>query len=84
MEQICACNTKNCNCQVLASFVDRCSKMSNSTQILLAFQNECPNLKVNITSQVNNLNQSRSARNLELLRQTDKNELDELLGKLKY
>ena len=87
---MCPCSKKNCNCEILASYIDRCSKLlhqSNAAHHLnmTVFNNECPNsnqFNALNSSQANNLNQSRNARNMELLFKSGKRlESDQLTSK---
>ena len=68
-----------CNCDVLSSFVDKCSKFTNLNNFnMTIFQNECPNF--NKFDPINTDNQSRTARTLE----TPKSDADELSKFLTY
>lgn len=72
---MCPCNRKSCNCDILGSYVAKCSQdLENSPSPqpplnVTMFRGECPNFDFNLASQPNNthLNQSRAARNLDPL-----------------
>ena len=92
LQRMCPCNRKSCNCEILSSYVDKCSKvLTNRTHqfsMTASFENECPNFNQfsdTSASQPNtNLNQSRTARTLDALRTDKRYELDKLQGKLIY
>lgn len=77
---MCPCNTKACYCDVLSSYVDKCSKvLTNANQFnMTIFQTECQNFNEYSSSHANNLNQSRIARTLELLKSDKHFNLDEM------